>query len=391
MRVAHFDCFSGISGDMTLGALIDAGVGAAAVVGAIDSLGLPIKIEVEKVRKGGFAATQVFVEAPEEPTHRFLPDVEEILGRGRLTPKQRELALRIFRRLAEAEAAVHGLPIEKVHFHEVGALDSIADITGAAVGLDLLGVERFPCRSVPTGSGMVQCAHGLMPIPAPATAELLKGVPLAPSSVKAELTTPTGAAILRSVVAEWVETPVMTVERIGHGAGRREFVDQPNLLRLFVGASEAPTTDAESDQVWVLETNLDDVPAEVVGYCFEQLLAAGALDVYATPIQMKKDRPGVLLSVLASEAVLPALEAILFRETGTFGIRRYPVRRRKLRREVRTVETPWGPVRGKRGWRDGQPAVFTPEYEDCARVARLHNVALREVYTMVRRAYMEQD
>lgn len=391
MRVAHFDCFSGVSGDMTLGALIDAGVDAAAVVGAIDSLGLPIKIEVEKVRKGGFAATQVFVEAPEEHTHRFLPDVEEILGRGRLTPKQRELALRIFRRLAEAEAAVHGLPIEKVHFHEVGALDSIADITGAAVGLDLLGVERFTCRSVPTGAGMVQCAHGLMPIPAPATAELLKGVPLAPSSIKAELTTPTGAAILRSVVAEWVETPVMTVERIGHGAGRREFVDQPNLLRLFVGTSDAPMADTESDQVWVLETNLDDVPAEVVGYCFEQLLAAGALDVYATPIQMKKDRPGVLLSVLASEAVLPALEAILFRETGTFGVRRYPVQRRKLRREVRTVETPWGPVRGKRGWRDGQPAVFTPEYEDCARVARLHGVALREVYGTVRRSYTEQD
>ena len=390
MRIAHFDCFSGISGDMTLGALIDAGVDADAVRAGVDSLGLPITLEIAKIRKGGFAATEVRVEAPEEHVHRHLPDVEEILGRGRLTDRQRDLALRIFRRLAEAEAAVHGMPLEKVHFHEVGALDSIADIAGAAVGLDLLGVERFTSRSVPTGHGMVQCAHGLMPIPAPGTAELLKGAPLAPSSLKAELTTPTGAAILMSVVSEWVEQPVMTVERIGHGAGRREFVEQPNLLRLFVGTAAGSPAAEESDRIWVLETNLDDVPAEVIGYCFEQLFAAGALDVFSTPIQMKKNRPGVLLSVLAAEAALPALEAILFRETETFGVRRYPVQRSKLRREARTVQTPWGPIRGKRGWREGGPEVFTPEYEDCARAARQHGVALHEVYATVRRAYAEQ-
>src|SRR5271165_2686566 len=211
MRVAHFDCFSGISGDMTLAALIDAGVDPEAVRAAIASLGLPVTVEVEKVRKGGFAATHVRVEAPEEHEHRFLPDVEAILQRGSLTPRQRDLALRIFRRLAEAEAAVHGLPLEKVHFHEVGALDSIADIAGAAVGLDLLEAERFTSRSVPTGSGMVPCAHGLMPIPAPGTAELLKGVPLASSTIKAELTTPTGAAILTTVVQEWTDTPALTV------------------------------------------------------------------------------------------------------------------------------------------------------------------------------------
>jgi uncharacterized protein (TIGR00299 family) protein len=387
VRVAHFDCFSGISGDMTLGALIDAGVDAAAIRSAIDSLGLPIKVEVEKVRKGGFAATQVFVEAPEEDTHRFLPDVEAILGRGALTEPQRALALRIFRRLAEAESAAHGLPLEKVHFHEVGALDSIADIVGAAVGLDLLGVERFTSRPVPTGAGMVKCAHGLMPIPTPGTAELLKGVPLAASAVKGELTTPTGAAVLTTVVSEWVEAPAMTVGRIGCGAGRREFVEQPNLLRLFVGtAADAPDA-AEADRVWVLETNLDDVPAEVVGYCVERLFAAGALDVFLTPVQMKKNRPGVLLTVLASEAAAPAMEAVLFRETETFGVRRYAVQRSKLRREAAAVETPWGPVRGKRGWRAGGPEVFTPEYEDCARVAREYGVPLRQVYTAVRRAF----
>jgi uncharacterized protein (TIGR00299 family) protein len=386
-RALHFDCFSGISGDMTLGALLDLGVDENAVRSAIDSLGLPIRLEVNKIRKGGFAATEVRVEAPEEDTHRHLPDVEEILGRGSLTARQRELALRIFRRLAEAEAAAHGMPLEKVHFHEVGALDSIADIAGAAVALDLLGAERVTSRAVPTGSGMVKCAHGLMPIPAPGTAALLKGVPMAASPIKAELTTPTGAAILTTVVQQWLETPAMTIERIGHGAGRREFLEQPNLLRLFLGVSADAPNPEERDTVWMLETNLDDVPAEVVGYCFESLFAAGALDVFSTPVQMKKNRPGVLLSVLAPEAAVAALEAILFRETATLGVRRYPVQRSKLRREAVTVQTPWGPVKGKRGWREGGPEVFSPEYEDCARVARQHGVPLREVYAVVKDSF----
>ncbi len=386
MNVAHFDCFSGISGDMTLGALIDAGVDAEAIRTGVASLGLPVQLEVEKVRKGGFAATAVRVQAPQEHSHRFLPEVEEILQRGSLTPGQRGLALRIFRRLAAAEAAVHGLPLERVHFHEVGALDSIADIAGAAIGLDLLGVERFTSRSVPTGSGTVQCAHGLMPIPAPGTAELLKGVPLAASSIRAELTTPTGAAILTTIVQQWIEQPVMTLQRIGHGAGRRELVEQPNLLRLFVGTVATPV---ERDQVWVLETNLDDLPAEVIGYCYDLLLAAGALDVFSTPIFMKKNRPGVLLSALAPEANLSALEEILFRETTTLGIRRYAVSRHKLQRRSCTVATPWGPVQGKLAWREGQAPVFSPEYEDCVRVARQHGVALREVYAVAQRSYQE--
>ena len=238
--------------------------------------------------------------------------------------------------------------------------------------------------------GTVKCAHGLMPVPAPATAALLKGVPLAPTPIKGELTTPTGAAILTEVVQEWVEQPVMTVERIGYGAGQRDLLEQPNVLRLFVGTVPDRASPEERDQVWMLETNLDDVPAEVVGYCFEQLFAAGALDVFSTPVQMKKNRPGVLLSVLAPESAVTALEAVLFRETETFGVRRYPVQRAKLRREAVTVQTAWGPVRGKRGWREGGPAVFTPEYEDCARVARQHGVALREVYAAVRKAHEQR-
>jgi uncharacterized protein (TIGR00299 family) protein len=383
VRALHFDCFSGVSGDMTLAALLDAGVDAGAVRAAVDSLGLPVRLGVEKVRKGGFAATYVRVEAPQEHEHRHLPDVEAILARGSLTARQRDLALRIFRNLAEAEAEVHGIAVDKVHFHEVGALDSIADIAGVAVALDLLGAVRVTSRPVPVGSGMVKCAHGMMPVPAPATANLLRGAPLAATTIKGELTTPTGAAILATVVQEWVDSPAMTVERIGVGAGTRDLLEQPNVLRLFVGEAAAPANPEETDQVWMLETNLDDVPGEVVGYCFEALLAAGALDVFTTPIQMKKNRPGVRLSVLAPEALVPAVEAILFRETGTLGVRRHAFQRSKMRREAVTLATPWGPVRGKRAWRDGVEVV-SPEYDDCARLAREHAVPLRKVFDSVR-------
>ncbi len=224
-----------------------------------------------------------------------------------------------------------------------------------------------------------------MPIPTPGTAALLKGVPLAGSNIRGELTTPTGAAILTTVVQQWTESPAMTVERIGSGAGQRDLLEQPNILRLFVGTVAETVPAAEADRVWMLETNLDDVPAEVVGYCFDQLFAAGTLDVFNIPIQMKKSRPGMMLCVLAPEQALPALEEILFRETSTFGIRRYPVQRHKLQREEQTVQTPWGPIRGKRGWRQGGPSVFTPEYEDCARIARQHGIPLREVYAAVQR------
>lgn len=385
MRALHFDCFSGISGDMTLAALIDAGADVAAVRAGVDSLGLPVRLDIEKVRKGGFAATQVFVVAPEEKNHRFLPDIREILDRGQLSDRQRDLAWRIFLKLGEAEAEAHGMPLEKVHFHEVGALDSITDIVGSAIALDTLQVERITSRSVPTGSGTVKCAHGTMPIPAPATAALLRGVPLAETTIKGELTTPTGAAILATVVQAWQESPAMTTRAIGHGAGMRELLEQPNLLRVFVGEATGSVNPAERDVVWMMETNLDDVPAEVIGYAQERLFAAGALDVFCVPVQMKKGRPGVVLSVLAPAERCDELEAILFRETGTFGVRRYPVQRHKLQREAATVQTLWGPIQGKRGWREGL-SVFTPEYEDCARVAREQNLPLREVYAAVLRA-----
>jgi hypothetical protein len=382
MRVAHFDCFSGISGDMTLAALIDAGVDPQAIRAGLDSLKLPITMNVESVKRNGFVATYVSIEAPEEDTHRHLPEIERIINSGALSDRQRATALTIFRRLAEAEAKAHGHPIDKVHFHEVGALDSIADIVGSAIGLDLLGAERFTSRSVPPGSGSVKCAHGVMPVPAPATAELLKGVPLASAPVKGELVTPTGAAILASVVDEWTDQPELTISAIGLGAGKRDFWEQPNVLRLFVGASNR---DPAGDTVAVLETNLDNVSPEVIGYCHERLFAAGALDVFVIPIQMKKNRPGVLLSVLCPPALASAIEEILFRETGTLGIRRTTTTRVKMDREAITVDTPWGPVKAKRAWRNGAPALITPEHDDCARVAREHNLPLREVYQAITR------
>jgi uncharacterized protein (TIGR00299 family) protein len=389
VRAAHFDCFSGISGDMVLGAVLDTGVPAGPIRAALASLELPIELEVERVKRCGFVATKATVHAQDQEDYRFLPDIEAILDRGALTEKQRELAKAIFRKLAQAEAAAHGMPLERVHFHEVGALDSIADIVGAAVGLDLLGVERFTSSPVPTGIGTVNGAHGLMPVPTPGTAELLKGVPLAPSDVKFELTTPTGAAILTTVVGEYTASPAMTVEQIGHGAGTKDFLDRPNILRLMVGEVAANARGGssvgvqETDAIVVLETNLDDTPAEVIGYATERLFQAGALDVFTVPIQMKKHRPGVLLTVLASPGTVPAVEAVLFRETATFGVRRHTAERSKLHREAVTVETPWGPVAAKKGWRADGLTVVRPEYEACAAVARRHNVPLREVYEAV--------
>ena len=387
MRIAYFECSSGISGDMTLGALIDAGVDHAAIARGIESLGLPgCKLVVETVRRGGFRATAVRVDAPPEHAHRHLSDILHLVERSRLSGPQKDLATRIFRRLGEAEATVHGQPVEKVHFHEVGAVDSIADILGAAIGIDLLGAERIVAGPVPTGRGRVKIAHGTVPIPAPGTAELLKGVPLVDLPIEAELTTPTGAAILTTVADEFGPLPEITVERIGYGAGSRELAEQPNVLRLFVGTSQ-PT--AEADRISVLETNLDDIPAELVGYCYDRLLEAGALDVFTTPIQMKKNRPGVLLSVLCQESDRASLQEIIFRETATLGIRRYAVLRDKLRREPHQVETRFGPIRGKLGWLNAQSAVFSPEYDDCARIAAAQRVPLRDVYEAATRAYTD--
>ena len=384
MRIGYFDCFSGISGDMTLGALVDAGVDASAIRSAVASLGLPCELTFTTVRRGGFRATYAKVEAPEEHVHRHLHHIEAIIDKSTLSARQQDLARRIFTRLGEAEASVHGIEVKKVHFHEVGAVDSIVDIVGAAVGLDLLGVERFEASPVPPGRGWVKAAHGKMALPAPATAQLLKGVPLAASEVEMELTTPTGAAIVTTMAEAFGPLPAMTIEAIGLGAGTRELTGQANILRLFVGHVALP---ADADRVWVLETNLDDLPGEIVGYTVNALMTAGALDAFVTPIQMKKNRPGVTITVLCDETKVPGMEELLFRETGTLGVRRYPVSRHKLKRKATEVATTFGPVKGKLGWLEGRPPAFSPEFEDCARIAAERGVALRAVYDAAHAAY----
>ena len=385
MRIAYLDCLSGISGDMTLAALVDAGVPLAEVQAGLDSLGIAgLRLETNEVKKKGFRALKLTIHHEPEHAHRHVHHITEMIDRGTLSERQKALAKSIFVRLGEAEAKVHGTTIRKVHFHEVGAVDSIADIVGSAIAWDLLGVERVVASPVPTGRGFVEIAHGRCSIPAPATAELLTGIPLAPSDIEAELTTPTGAAIVATLAQSFGPLPPMTIERIGYGAGDRELETQPNLLRLLVGQTgDGPA----GEQLWMVETNLDDVSGELVGFCIERLWEAGALDVYTTPIQMKKNRPGIVLTTLCEPTAVEQIEAILFTETTTLGVRRWPVSRRKLERRMHTVATPWGPVEGKLATIPGRSPTFSPEYESCRRVAIEHRVPLRVVMEAARTAF----
>jgi uncharacterized protein (TIGR00299 family) protein len=394
MRIAYLDCASGISGDMTLGALVDAGADLAAIQAGIDSLGLAgCRLVASEVKKCGFRATQIVVQHEPEHAHRHLHHITAMIDRGLLSPRARDLATRIFHKLAEAEAKVHGSTIEKVHFHEVGAVDSIADIVGAAIGFDLLGIERIVCSPVPTGHGYVEIAHGRCSIPAPATGELLRGVPLAPLDVEGELTTPTGAAIVAALASEFAPLPAMTVDCIGYGAGQKDF-PQPNILRILLGTQpDAIASDDHRPQVEsivLLETNLDDCPGDAIGHAVERLFFAGALDVTVTPTQMKKGRPGVLVSVQAHSADADALETILFAETTTLGVRRLAVQRTVLAREPHQVVTPWGPIAGKVAHLPDGSTRFAPEYEDCHRASLEHHVPLADVLAAARLAFGAQ-
>jgi uncharacterized protein (TIGR00299 family) protein len=389
MRVAYFDCASGISGDMTLGALVDAGVDGAAIAAAIASLGLPGGVEFVTTKRCGMRATYAKVDAPHEHAHRHLHHIDAIIDRSSLTQRQKELAKKIFRKLGEAEADSHGVPIEKVHFHEVGAIDSIIDIVGAAVGLDLLGVDEIMASPVPTGTGYIQVAHGRMSVPAPATAFLLKGVPLAPSVVEMELTTPTGAAILATTSTRFGPLPAMTIDRIGTGAGTKDLKSQPNVLRIIVG--ELVEASAR-DQVAILETNLDDATGELIGHVSDLLFKAGALDVFTVPIYMKKSRPAVLLSVICDPIRAHEMESILFEETETLGVRRSLWERSILPRKAGIARTEFGPIPGKAFWRsESGTKRFSPEHDACAAAAIAHGVTLRTVQEAARQAWRSGD
>ncbi len=385
MKIAYLDCASGISGDMTLAALVDAGVDLAEIQAGIDSVGLPgCRLVAEEVRRQGFRARQITVQHEPEHAHRHLHHIHQMIDNSRISQPAKQLAGQIFQRLGEAEAEVHGTTLEKVHFHEVGAVDSIADVVGAAIGWTLLGVDRIEASAVPTGTGFVQIAHGRCSLPAPATGELLKGVPLAPSTVPAELTTPTGAAILTTLVQHYGPLPAMTIESIGYGAGQRDLPQQPNVLRLLVGQAGGEEVE---QQVWVVETNLDDATGELIGYCHTRLLEAGALDVFTTSIGMKKGRPGVQISVLCQPADVATIQEILLAETPTLGVRKWPVARRTLPRSRGEVQTPWGPVAGVVAVRRAGRSTFSPEYEACRQIAARHQVPLGDVYEAARRAF----
>ncbi|MFO0914674.1 MAG: nickel pincer cofactor biosynthesis protein LarC [Pirellulales bacterium] len=392
MRIAYLDCVSGMAGDMMLGALVDAGVELSDIDRVVSSLGLPgCRLVSQQVKRRGFRATKVSVEAEPEHKHRHLHHIMAMIDGSQMTATQRDLAKRIFTRLGEAEAKVHGTTIEKVHFHEVGAVDSIADICGTAIGWDLLGHPRLVCSPVPVGSGFIEIAHGRCSVPAPATAELLRGVPIATSAVVAELTTPTGAAIIATLAESFGAMPPMAVSQIGYGSGDKDFAEQANIVRLFVGESTTAAAPSDADEIVVLETNLDDVTGEMIGYCIERLWEAGALDVYTTAITMKKNRPATKITVLAGLDRQAACEEILGLETGTLGIRRWLVQRHKLPRESMQVMTAWGAVAGKRIRLPDGSAGFTPEYEACRQLALTHRLPLSRVYESACEAFRGQS
>ncbi|PYS91816.1 MAG: nickel pincer cofactor biosynthesis protein LarC [Acidobacteria bacterium] len=382
MRLLYFDCFAGVSGDMTLGALVGAGAERHLLVEQLEQLDFSsFEIRFEQVDRSGISAVHAHVETSEQHHHRGLSQILKIIERSRLSAKVKERAARIFTRLGEAEARVHNIPVEQVHFHEVGALDAIVDVVGACIGFELLGIERFAASPLHVGSGMVEMAHGRFPVPPPAVVELLKGAPTYATEIAGELVTPTGAAIVSTLCESYGPAPAMRLTATGYGAGGRNYEKFPNVLRVLIGETE---TDAQNERLLMLETNVDDVSPQVIGHLMERAFQRGALDCYFTPVQMKKNRPGVLVSILCRPAEREALTQLLFSETTTLGVRSYEVERRALAREIVPVETQYGPVRIKVARLDGRISNVTPEYEDCRAAADRYNVPLRDVEAAAR-------
>jgi pyridinium-3,5-bisthiocarboxylic acid mononucleotide nickel chelatase len=382
MQLCYFDAFSGISGDMTVGALIDAGADFPALVAALDSLGTGASFRVEKTKRRGMAASKFSVDVPVESNHRHLHHIVEMIENSRLSERARANARLVFQKLAEAEAAVHGIDLAKVHFHEVGAADSIADICGACVALDLLNVEAVATSAVNVGSGTVKTEHGVLPVPAPATSRLLLDRPIYARGPAMELTTPTGAALASALSREFGPMPAMTISSVGYGAGDRDFPEHANLLRATIGRISSAT---EATQVAVLEANIDDSTPEVLGYTMERLLAAGALDASFEPIFMKKNRPGTLLRVIARPEDREALAGIVMAETSTLGLRIHAAERRVQSRELVDVATVYGVVRMKVASGGG----YAPEYEDCRKWAIAAGVPLRQVIAEANQEYLK--
>jgi uncharacterized protein (TIGR00299 family) protein len=393
MRIAYFDCFSGISGDMTVGALLDLGVSLEHLKSELEKLRLPgWDVFLGRRVRAGISAADFDVRAEDDAPERGFTQIKEIIERSDLSPWVKERAIAVFRRLGEAESKVHDTTIDKIHFHEVGAIDCIIDICGACIGLEALKIEKIVASPLPQGYGFVRCAHGRMPVPTPATLEILRDCPTYSVDIEGELVTPTGAAILSTLAADWGRMPPLKPESIGYGSGKKDFGPRPNLLRVVVG--EAATIDgseavpspprspasAPPQEVAVLEANIDDMNPEGYDWVSQLLFRAGALDVTLTPIQMKKGRPGVTLSVIAPVDLQESLANLLFRETTTFGVRTSRWLRYTLNREFVAVRTPYGEVKVKIGRKDSEICTASPEYEDCRIAAEQAQVPLKAVY-----------
>ena len=437
MRIAYLDCFSGISGDMFLGALVDAGVSPKLLEDTVAALDIGARLEISRVVRNAISATKVDVYShgekdlprevhaektghghshehshedhdhgesvwgrgsapprtgqspvPTQHSHehrRGLNEIRQIIGKAAISETAKATAIRIFEALGTAEAKIHSTSIENVHFHEVGAVDAMVDIVCSAVGAEALGVDEWICSPLNVGGGLVKCAHGTLPVPAPATLELLKDAPVYSSGPQVELVTPTGAAIVKALASRFAAFPAMKIEKIGYGAGTRELPGHPNALRLTIG--EATAASKSPEVITVLEANLDDLSPQVLAYAMEKLLAEGALDVFSVPVQMKKSRPGALLTVLAKTEDADRLAKLIFAETTTLGVRRRDEHRQTLARRWESVETTWGPVRIKIASMNGAISNYAPEYEDCRAVAETHHVPLKTVIEEAMRQY----
>ena len=390
---------------MMLGALIDLGVPLDLLNDSVQSVVKSVQISSSTVFRKEFRAIQADVHAPHEHVHRTLSDILKLVSESKLSSDNQKRVSDLFQLLAQAEAKVHGIAVEKVHFHEVGAADSIADIVGVVVGLDYLGITDMGASVIPTGSGTVKMAHGECPVPAPATAELLKGIPIAASDVPFELTTPTGAVLLKYYVKRFGAFPAMTIQATGVGAGSRDLEQQANILRILVGdlsvkdsdtlrsvehqydylvTSKLPQYPTTTETVWIVETNIDDMTGELIGHCVERLWALSPLDVWVTPIQMKKQRPGAVVSIMCRQEQIDLVELVLFSETSTLGVRHYPVTRTVLSREPHQIKTPWGEIAAKRAFLPDGTEKISPEFESVKRLAAATGIPVWKIMAQVR-------
>jgi hypothetical protein len=426
MRIAYLDCFSGISGDMFLGALVDAGVPARLLEDTVAALNIGARLEISKVTRSGITATKVNVLASDalaevvthehsQHTHdhdhghphthshdekhshshehtRGLKEIREIIFKAAIGANAKTTAIAIFEALGAAEAKIHNMDIDKVHFHEVGAVDALVDIVCTAVGAEALGVDEMVCSSLNVGGGTVKCAHGTLPVPAPATVELLQGASVYSSGVQAELVTPTGAAIVKTLVKRFGTFPEMKIEKSGYGAGTRDFPGHANVLRLTIGEAQTKIAGKTlQETISVLEANLDDMNPQVFGYVLDRLLEEGALDVFGLPVQMKKNRPGMLLTVLCRQEDVSKLTDLIFKETTTLGVREREEKRRILARKWITVGTRWGNIRLKVASMNGTVTNYAPEYEDCRKIAAANHVPLKSVMQEAMQGYLGSE